>query len=191
MPVRARMEVPPLTGFATRPGKMYLLLFVQRSVYSRRWRERDGTTIAVVELWGQKGMEGEGKGKAERWRPRGLLEVEVEKKLPGDGHDDAEYKFQRRSHLRSPVLPLSRGAALLLFGFFDPQSGSVNKLDDHPEEIPMPRRRNTTPFSRQEIPLTASRNMKFDHSRMKNIFYLILRKYTLLFSFFHYFEIHN
>jgi len=30
-----------------------------------------------------------------------LLEVEVEKKLPGDGHDDAEYKFQRRSHLRS------------------------------------------------------------------------------------------
>lgn len=33
MPVRARMEVPPLTGFATQPGKMYLLLFVQRSVY--------------------------------------------------------------------------------------------------------------------------------------------------------------
>lgn len=39
-----------------------------------------------------------------------LLEVEVEKKLPGDGDDDAEYKFQRRSHLRSgpsaPAEPL-------------------------------------------------------------------------------------
>lgn len=71
-----------------------------------------------------------------------LLEVEVEKKLPGDGHDDAEYKFQRRSHLRSRRYgpSASHGAALLLFGFFDPQSGRVNKLDDHPEEIPALRR---------------------------------------------------
>lgn len=53
---------------------------------------------------------------------RGLLEVEVEKKLPGDDRtrDDAEYKFQRRSHLRSPLY----GAALLLFGLSIRKAGA-------------------------------------------------------------------
>lgn len=111
MPVRARMEVPPLTGFATRPGKMYLLLFVQRSVYSAplaraRRNERDGA----------------------RGGRAGLLEVEVEKKLPGDGRarDDVEYKFQRRSHLRSrrPDHSRSHGAASLLFGLSIRKAGA-------------------------------------------------------------------
>lgn len=71
MPVRARMEVPPLTGLATPPGKMYLLLFVQRSVYGHRRGEKremgDGGEVAET-----------------RGRERESLEVEVDKKLPGD-----------------------------------------------------------------------------------------------------------
>lgn len=36
------------------------------------------------------------------WRTAGFCSrLRLKKKLPGDGHDDAEYKFQRRSHLRS------------------------------------------------------------------------------------------
>lgn len=57
----------------------------------------------------------------------GLLEVEVEKKLPGDGHtrDDAGYKFQRRSHLRSRCRSTrSHGAALLLFGLSIRKAGA-------------------------------------------------------------------
>lgn len=57
--------------------------------------------------------------------PRGLLEVEVEKKLPGDGgaRDDVQYKFRRRSHL-SARAGRFHGTALLLFGLSIRKAGA-------------------------------------------------------------------
>lgn len=88
MPVRARMEVPPLTGFATPLGKMYLLLFVQRSVYGHQRSERERTAlsreggrererIAGSREW-RAGCRCAGKGRVEG---RESPEVEVEKKI--------------------------------------------------------------------------------------------------------------
>lgn len=150
-------------------------------IYSRSVaRARRDETRSAVELWGRRRVKGGG-GEGEGWKPRGLLEDEVEKKLPGDGHDDAEYKFQR-PRTSSPLgLPARTKPLYSFFGFFDPQSGRVNKLDDHPEEIPMPRRRNTV-FSRWKI-LAASRNMKFVPISREKKDILSVQKYSVLFSF--------
>lgn len=88
MPVRARMEVPPLTGFATPLGKMYLLLFVQRSVYGHQQSEREREQLSLEREGERERIAGSrewragcrcaGKGRVEG---RESPEVEVEKKI--------------------------------------------------------------------------------------------------------------
>jgi len=131
MPVRARMEVPPLTGFATRPGKMYLLLFVQRSAYIAGGASETGRRGV-----GRGGAGGGGRGGREGGRGNrgGRSRLRLKKKLPGDGHDDAEYKFQRRSHLRPRFVPRLASPSNPLYsflGFRSPRSGrTVNEPRD-------------------------------------------------------------